>query len=371
MRLPPDPVEDTADELDALLRRDAAGTPQFIVERLEGMPATRRVQATSVLIGEYLAFCLENSIEFELAPFIHCSEDAVEEAKRNALAYYAPRSTARIPVFGGTEEAIVLDKPIGSGAFSSVWSIAGSSGAGAGAIKLPWPLDSGKPWHDRLSVLSNEIDLLSTLDHPNIVGFVRCITDGGGVRFLITERLTADTLRSIDKPVAVKAAVTWTAQVAAAADYLRRCQIVHRDISPANVGIDADGNAKLFDLGLAVRVQDRLDHDREKAGTPGFMTTDQIIGVPAGLDSRTDLAAIGFILFELLTGEAMIDEPTPDNMFAAWMTGSLMARCEDRRLPAIVRPILARCVATHPENRYPTPAELADDLKRISKEQDL
>src|SRR4051812_37005362 len=159
--------------------------------------------------------------------------------------------------------------------------------------------------------LRREARAIANLNHPHIC----TLYDFGsfeGFEYLVMEHLDGETLeaRLTRGPLDIDEALDYAIQVAEALDFAHRAGIVHRDLKPANVMLTR-GGAKLLDFGIAVPQPDadrarRLDESRLTAtgamlGTPRYMAPEQLDGRAA--DARTDLFALGLMLFEMVTGE--------------------------------------------------------------------
>jgi tetratricopeptide (TPR) repeat protein len=136
------------------------------------------------------------------------------------------------------------------------------------------------------------------------------------------------------------------------------CGVIHRDLKLDNVMIIPEGEVKLVDVGLATNPTDR-DHDAGRIGTPAYMSPGQASGRSAEVDARSDVFALGIILYELLTGRRPFEAPNQAKILERVIQGEPdpIGRV-NRTLAAIV----ARCLENDPRNRYPTAAALADDL---------
>ena len=143
--------------------------------------------------------------------------------------------------------------------------------------------------------------------------------------------------------------------------------IIHRDIKPNNIMVTPSGLVKIMDFGVA-RIQD-LDRQAaaDVAGTPAYMSPEQIFGV--GVDHRSDLFSTGVLLYEIATGSAPFRADTTAGLLAAITHGHPLSPCEilpsvPRRLDAIVM----RCLEKDAGRRYQSAAELYADLEAVKRE---
>jgi serine/threonine-protein kinase len=159
-------------------------------------------------------------------------------------------------------------------------------------------------------------------------------------------------------------ASTLVRQVVLALGAAHRAGLVHRDVKPANVLLNAQGHAKLADFGLVRRVSELERAGVPIAGTPTYMAPELFEGVPAS--HRSDVYAVGVMYYYLLSARLPFAsdqisqlvlkhqrEPVPD------------IRAHDPTIPDAVTPILARCLAKRPDERYDSADELADDLQGV------
>jgi serine/threonine protein kinase len=152
------------------------------------------------------------------------------------------------------------------------------------------------------------------------------------------------------------------AQVACALDYAHRRGVVHRDIKPDNILFDEDGNVALTDFGIATaRFHGRLTAAGRAMGTPHYMSPEQAMGKL--VDGRSDLYAVGLLLYEMLLGSPPFDGedsyavgykhvheiPVPPDQV-------------DTRVPAVLSSIVMKCLAKQAADRYDRGFELADAL---------
>jgi serine/threonine-protein kinase len=149
-----------------------------------------------------------------------------------------------------------------------------------------------------------EARVSAQLKHPNIVT-IYDVGDAGGVSYLAMEFIDGV---GLDRVIAqagqmpLERAASIGAQVADALDFAHKSNVVHRDIKPANIMIEAGDRVKVTDFGIA-KVTDSAEHltmTGHLLGTPSYMSPEQARG--AALDGRSDLFAVGCILYEMIAG---------------------------------------------------------------------
>src|SRR5207249_5464679 len=156
-------------------------------------------------------------------------------------------------------------------------------------------------------------------------------------------------------------------QIAAAVDYAHRLGIVHRDIKPANVLITEQGRVKITDFGVARLPGSDLTRSDQFVGSPGFMSPEQLKG--AAVDGRSDLFALGVILYQLLTGKSPFDGESVSEVLYKITTQPVEPPSEV--LPDVspdFDPILEKALCKDPAGRYQTGKEMMAALVRHSGE---
>ena len=230
------------------------------------------------------------------------------------------------------------------------------------AIKLMHP--SVAAHTEEVSRFLRETTMLGNLHHPNVIA-VHGYGRHGTQPYLVLEMATGGDAGQLanntpsgclDEKIALRLVADGCAGLSA----LHAARLLHRDIKPTNLLIDAQGRGKLGDFGLA-RTQD--DADRLTAtglmvGTPAYMSPEQASG-DRELDVRSDIYALGATLFALVTGQAPFAGKSMVIVAAKVLTNSFPD-------PALIRPtlspltcsIIRRATARKPADRYPTPEEL-------------
>ncbi len=151
-------------------------------------------------------------------------------------------------------------------------------------------------------------------------------------------------------------------QVACALDYAHRQGVVHRDVKPDNVLFDVDGNASLTDFGIATaRFHARLTATGRAMGTPHYMSPEQAMGKL--VDGRSDLYAVGILLYESLVGFPPFDGADAFAVSYKQVHEPAVPPVEvSTRVPAALSEIVMRCLAKAPATRYARGYDLADAL---------
>lgn len=233
----------------------------------------------------------------------------------------------------------------------------------------------------RLARFELEAKAVAKLNHPNILAIHDFGTEDG-VTYAVTELLRGEDLRARIPPDGMswqRAADTG----AAVADGLSAAQaqgVVHRDLKPENIFITSDGHVKILDFGLA-RIKEPVQEDAETAtltpegtipgtvmGTMGYMSPEQLRGEPS--DARSDIFALGCVLYEILSGKAAFLKKSTAETTAAILTedpSSLMAQNED--VPVELDRTIRRCLEKSPDARFQSSSDLAYNLRSISTDQ--
>ncbi|MGE0712992.1 MAG: protein kinase [Planctomycetota bacterium] len=243
--------------------------------------------------------------------------------------------------------------------------------ARADGLERTFALKLLEPTTDQEGVrrFEREAQLASSLEHPGIVPVLDFGRDPqSGALYLVMEHVPGGAL---DERVAREGALGWreaaelVAELAEAVAAAHALGIVHRDLKPANVLLDArTGRPRVADFGLA-RAGARsssLTRAGDVVGTPIYMAPEQVKGEPA--DERSDIYALGVILYELLTGEPPYRAATVLDLAHRIVAGG--ARRPRELSPAIERRVEAECLramALDPARRHPSAAELAAALR--------
>lgn len=203
--------------------------------------------------------------------------------------------------------------------------------------------------------------------HPNIVP-VHEVGSVQGMHYfsmpLIQGRSLADVLDA--GPMQPTAATALLLTLCDAIDYAHRLGLLHLDLKPANVLIDARNEPLVADFGLARHMDDKGGVDaQEVSGTPSFMAPEQILIKQYRLTAATDIYALGAILYRCLTGVSPHGDGNPDTILRRATAGRIRPLQElAPKTPRDIAAIAMKCLELEPTDRYPNVAQLADDLRR-------
>lgn len=229
-----------------------------------------------------------------------------------------------------------------------------------------------------------EAELTAGMDHPHIMAVYEA-GQAGGVGYIASAYCPGPDLQrwlaERTHPLAVQTAVALIVVLAEALHYCHGQGVVHRDLKPSNVLLmpcaDRDGISeempfvpRLTDFGLAKIAEASLAETRSSVvlGTPLYMAPEQAEGQTECLDPRTDIYALGAILFELLTGRPPFQGRSILELLA-WVRSEqpIPPRRLRPGIPREVETITLKCLEKEPSHRYATAQELADDIRRYQR----
>jgi serine/threonine-protein kinase len=209
-----------------------------------------------------------------------------------------------------------------------------------------------------------EAEAACRLQHPHICAMID-YGDIDGTVFLVMPYFAGGSLADLitrDRTIAAPLAASLAAQVASALDYAHRRGVVHRDVKPDNILFDEDQHAIITDFGIATaRFHGRLTGTGRAMGTPHYMSPEQARGKL--LDGRSDLYALGVVMYETLLGFPPFDGADGYSISYKHVTETAAApEIVDSRIPAELSAIVMKCLEKRAADRYQRGNDLADAL---------
>ena len=274
----------------------------------------------------------------------------------------------------------IVEAPLGAGGMGEVYRARDTRLNRTVAIKvLSARLTADAGFRKRFE---REARVIAGLEHPHICP-VYDVGEDNGVSFLVMQHLQGETLAAhLNRgPLRIDRALQYGLEIAQALDVAHRAGVVHRDLKPANVMVTKSG-VKLLDFGLA-RV-DRDDGSAEAAarfttvasdatgpgtllGTLPYMAPEQLEGRTA--DGRTDIFALGVVLYEMTTGKRPFDGASHASLAASIMSVEPPPMAASRAgVPPSFDRVVRKCLAKDPDARWQDAGDLAAELQWVGEQ---
>lgn len=269
---------------------------------------------------------------------------------------------------GTTLDGFVIEACLHAGGMAHIYRVHYADGSQDPGFAMAMKIPRMTAGDGAENIVSFEVEhqILQVLTGPHVPRFVAA-GDLARVPYLVMEYVPGQTLQHwLDQPehpdVATLAQLG--AAMAHAAHSLHKQNVCHLDLKPANVLIRPDGSAVLLDFGLSCHAHhpDLLAEELRKAiGSPAWMAPEQVVGVRG--DPRSDIFAIGVILYELATGELPFGAPQTIGGLRQrlWMDPPPPRQLRPD-LPEWLQEVILRCLEPEAARRYPSAAHLAFDL---------
>src|SRR5213082_2254288 len=220
-----------------------------------------------------------------------------------------------------------------------------------------------------------EAEAAARLEHPGIVP-IHEVGERDGSCYFSMKFVEGGQLDEVVKrtPMSIRQAAELIAKVARTVHYAHEHLILHRDIKPGNILLDAKGEPHLTDFGLArlVESESTMTRTLDVLGTPSYMAPEQAMGNNAAVSSVTDIYGLGAVLYHLLTGQP------PFAGGATYETIKLLLDTEPRqprqlntKVDRDLSTICLKCLEKDPERRYSSALALAEDLERWLKHEPI
>jgi serine/threonine-protein kinase len=232
------------------------------------------------------------------------------------------------------------------------------------AIKIPHPeVESDPALFDRFR---REEEIGKRLDHPGVMKVFP--EENSSQVYMVMEWVDGILLRQLlqrQERLPLEQTISIILQICDVLEYVHKHEVVHRDLKPENVMIDDQGRIKLIDFGIAGAAGARrltFANFSKTMGTPDYISPEQVKGKRG--DVRSDIYALGVMLYEMSTGALPFSGPNP---FAVMNSRLLNSPIPPRELNPEITPqlqeIIYRALEREPKNRYPSVRELAWDLR--------
>ncbi|MFL6546037.1 MAG: protein kinase domain-containing protein, partial [Candidatus Udaeobacter sp.] len=220
-----------------------------------------------------------------------------------------------------------------------------------------------------------EAEAAASLEHPCIVPIYE-VGERDGACYFSMKFVEGGQLDEVVRraPMSIPQAVELITKVARTVHYAHEHSILHRDIKPGNILLDASREPHLTDFGLArlLETESSITHTLDVLGTPSYMAPEQAAGNNAAISSATDVYGLGAVLYQLLTGQPPFAGGT------TYETIKLLLDTEPRQ-PRLLNPkidrdlstICLKCLDKDPQRRYPSALALAQDLQRWLKHEPI
>ncbi len=361
---------DTALERAEAMRKHVADCPRCcaLLDRLSDEPGLRDFKVKRT---EGLPYAAEPALAGLLERLRAAEPGAVVDEPALGFAPESMLDPPEAPGELGRLGAYRIEAELGRGGMGIVLRAYDPTLRRAVAVKILRP--ELIPGEQRARLL-REAQAAARFHHPHAVAIHAVSETRAGVPFIVMEYVAGPSLSERIRragPFSPSRAAELAGQVAAALDAAHQVGLVHRDVKPANILLDPDGDrARLADFGMAELAESAtLASTRQPhagGGTPAYMSPEQARGSTA-IDGRADVYGLGATLYEMLTGEppfrgrpgmvldqVLHDEPRPPRRF-------------DASIPRDLETICQQALAKEPARRYQTAAELAADLDRWRK----
>ncbi|MFQ3535579.1 MAG: serine/threonine-protein kinase [Aggregatilineales bacterium] len=258
-----------------------------------------------------------------------------------------------------------LEAPLGKGGMASVYRAYQASVDRYVAIKVMTPEIANDP--SFVERFQREARIIAKLEHPHILPVID-FGESEGIYYIAMRYMDGGSLddRLRQRRLRPEEIAHYLNQIASALDYAHQKGVIHRDLKPSNVLLDRANNCYLTDFGIA-RIEGaerKLTATGSVMGTPAYMSPEQAMGKP--LDGRSDIYALGVMLYEMVTGRLPFHaDTTAALIFQHVYESPPSARQLDPSLPEAVDWLFSRVLAKAPEVRHNTAEALARDFAEI------
>jgi serine/threonine-protein kinase len=277
----------------------------------------------------------------------------------------------------------LLDEQLGSGGMGEVWLATHRVLERRIAVKILAPeLTSDPRFRERFIA---EAKVQGRLSHPHIAQIQDFLEENGRFAILmewVPGGTLADAIDRAGGPLPIEQTLKWAGQALEALDYAHQHGVIHRDVKPTNLMVDAARDIKVADFGIAVAMgARRMTTTGRAVGTPQYMSPEQIVR-PQSVDHRTDVYSMGVVLYEMLAGQVPFDADTDYTLLKLQVEAPPPPlRNLNPLVPEWLEAVVLQCLAKSPDDRFagcasvaaalrarPPAARAAADRSRVSTE---
>jgi len=293
--------------------------------------------------------------------------------QNNAGAAPSVKTSARVVQMPGELGDYELLEEIGRGGQGVVFRARQKSLNRIIAVKVSGLGQWATPAH--LKRFRLEAEAAASLDHPCIVPIYE-VGEREGQCYFSMKFVEGGQLDEVvkHKPVSIRQAAELIAKIARTVHYAHEHGILHRDIKPGNILLDAKGEPKLTDFGLArlVESESTVTRTLEVLGTPSYMSPEQAAGNNAKLTPATDVYGLGAVLYQLLTGHPpFTGGSTYETIKLLLETEPCPPRFWNPKVDRELSTISLKCLEKDPKRRYVSALAFAEDLERWLKHEPI
>ncbi len=367
---------ESGDAAEAVVELESAAARSPLRERthrilMEALSASGR-QAEALRVFQTYRHRLSTDLGLEPGDDMSSLERSI------AAGSLVPRAAETVSLDRRSIRSYELGAQIGHGAFAVVYQGIQPSVGREVAVKVIRAELANQP--EFIRRFETEAHLVARLEHPYIVPLYDFWREPGSA-YLVMRWLRGGTLeqRLRNRPLSVDEASRFVTQVASALDAAHRLGVVHRDVRPANVLLDGEGNYFLGDFGIATDVASEVasrvmseiaestnpETKASSLGSPAYAAPEQLRREPVG--PQTDIYGLGIALYECFTGRLPFgDARTQDELIQRQLHDPVPSACSVRpELPAGVDVVIQKATAKVAADRYHSVTEFADELARI------
>ncbi|MCC7446374.1 MAG: protein kinase, partial [Anaerolineae bacterium] len=253
-----------------------------------------------------------------------------------------------------------LEMALGKGGMATVYRAYQTSVKRYVAIKVMAPEIADQPGF--VERFEREAEVIAALEHPHILPIID-YGNADGIHYLVMRYIEGGSLddRMRRKALSIKECARLLEQMASALDYAHQRGVIHRDLKPNNVLLDANENAYLTDFGIARMTQSehKLTATGSIMGTPAYMSPEQGMGRP--VDARSDLYTLGIVLYEMVLNRLPFSADTPAALIFQHVYEQPAPPQQIKPdLPDAIANVLNKAMAKSPDDRYQSGAEMSE-----------